>query len=203
MYSLKSIFLIALAASCYTHGFSQAKSKQGGYNYVVSKATGDLNNDRIPDLAVVTQDTSADKSPYRLQIFFGKSDGTKTLVLTSDKAIKAEFEHGKDGFRSGESFYEVKIVKNVLSLTSELLRGNSTHKFRYQNGQFELIGFTEIASDGNGHMYNIDFNLSTGQRVIQIDNYETGAVGKPERKIIKIRPLPNLGNFTPYSNSNY
>lgn len=82
-------------------------------------------------------------------------------------------------------------------MKSELLRGNVSYKFRYQNGSFENIGFTKDVSDGHSSMYLTDFNLSTGVHVYKRENYETGRVITNEKKIVKIRPLPKLQYFNP------
>ena len=124
-------------------------------------------------------------------------------MLTSTKAIAEEFPNGFNGYREGYSFYALKISKGVLTLYCELLRGNYNHKFRYQNGNFELIGYTEVESNGRGFIYSTDFNLSTGVQLNKKDNYETGKVEESERKILKISPLPKLQDFIPRNGTGY
>lgn len=76
------------------------------------------------------------------------------------------------------------------------------HKFRYQNGQFELIGYSYVNVSG-GKMYMVDYNLSTGRRIekegmISDDHYTTIM-----DKIIKLNPLPRLDDFEPYDHKLY
>ena len=190
------IISLALLLSTYA-AFSQGSVKKDRFNYILSKATGDLNKDQIPDFAIVTQDTLADTAPYRIQVFFGKPGGGRTLVVSSTKAIAEQHPGGKNGYRDGYGFSEIEIAKNVLTISCELLRGGNEAKFRYQNGNFELIGFSESFSDGQGHIHSVDFNLSTNVIVHEKENYETGKMVESTKKILKIRPLPKLQNYIP------
>lgn len=170
-------------------------------NYIpVKSVNGDLNKDNLPDLVKVSQDTAADAAPYRLQIFFAKPGDQYELVLSSDSAIVPDFPEGRDGWRTGTKFYDVEITNGVLIITTELLRGSYKHKFRYQKSKFELIGFTEVSSDGQGKMYHIDFNLSTGQRTTTIERYDTDDA-KPviKKEHLQLTTLPDLRTFTPYA----
>ncbi len=92
------------------------------------------------------------------------------------------------------------INKGVLSVNFELLRGHFEHKFRYQNGNFELIGFSSVNSDGQGVMTTTDFNLSTGIRIEKSERYDTDKVLSNRRKKILIRPLPKLQDITRMEN---
>ncbi|MCD0490057.1 hypothetical protein LPB86_17585 [Pedobacter sp. MC2016-14] len=189
--------ICSLALCTYFSSFAQTQSKKDSFSSVISKATGDLNKDQLPDFAIVTQDTLADTAPYRLQIFFGTPGGGRRLVVNTTKAITPQHVNGKDGYRDGNSFSEVTIAKNVLTLSRELLRGGNDYKFRYQNGSFELIGFSESVSDGQGHIFSTDFNLSTNTIVHEKENYETSTMMEKTTKTLRIRPLPKLQDFDP------
>jgi hypothetical protein len=97
----------------------------------------------------------------------------------------------------------VTIKKGVLSINNEFLRGHSEHKFRYQNGRFELIGFSHVSSGGIGVMETIDFNLSTGVRVEKFERYDTDKVLSNKKTKLLIRPLPRLEGFTPFESHLY
>jgi hypothetical protein len=168
------------------------------FTHLVAQAKGDLNKDGLADLAEVKQDTLADTAPYRLQIFFAQPGGKLKLITSSTQIIAPQFPNGKDGYRTGEGFDSIVIKNNVITIKNQLLRGNFNHKFRYQNGYFELIGFNMIYSDGLGTMTYTDFNLSTGVRLYKEERYDTGKIliNKKEKKLI--RPLPKLENFVPF-----
>ena len=85
----------------------------------------------------------------------------------------------------------------------ELLRGHYKHKFRFQNGNFELIGFSEVSSDGHGVMQTTDYNLSTGIRVEKSERYDSDKILSNKKKKILIRPLPRLQDVAPMDNDLY
>lgn len=175
---------------------------QENFNVVVSIAKGDLNKDLLADSVVVTQDTIADTSPYRLEIFFAKKGGGYELNIRTDQAINEQRPSGKDGYRDGYGFSEVTIKAGVIDLHCQTLRGGFQHKFRYQNGNFELIGFSYETSDPLG-LSTGDFNLSTGV-YLKTEGYDdSDKKSNKRRKIIRISPLPKLKDFVPYSNDLY
>lgn len=170
-------------------------------NYIpVKDTTGDLNKDGIPDIVKVSQDTTAETAPYRLQIFFATPDKQYTLFLTSDSAIVPDFPEGREGWRTGTNFSDIAITNGILIITTELLRGSYQHKFRYQKNKFELIGFTEVSSDGQGNMHSIDFNLSTGIRMTTTERYDVDDVKPTVKKDrLNLKTLPDLKTFTPFA----
>ncbi len=158
---------------------------------------GDLNKDGLPDKVIVTQDTVHENAPYRLQVFFKEPSGQYKLIVTSTKIIEPQYPDGRDGYRTGDEFGEVSINKGILGIRFDLLRGNYEHKFRFQKGNFELIGYTEYLSDGQGVMRSIDFNLSTGVRIEKLERYDTDKLLSQKTKKILIRPLPKLQDLVP------
>ncbi|MCD0464747.1 hypothetical protein [Flavobacterium sp. ENC] len=165
----------------------------------ITKVSGDLNQDGLADYVLVSQDTLSDNAPYLLEIYFAESNGHFKRVLSSVKAIDPAFPEGRKGYYNGNAFSDITIKKGILSINNELLRGHYEHKFRYQHNNFELIGFSEVYSDGQGTMGTIDFNLSTGIRIKKTEPYgeDDFPVTKTQKKII-IRPLPNLKDFAPF-----
>ncbi len=202
MFSQK-YFLICIAIFFPLAIYAQDNKATGKFDVLISTASGDLNNDNLPDSVAVLQDTLDDTKPYQLQVFFAVSDSTYKLHLQSDSAIEVESPNGKEGYSNGTSFNEVTIKSGVLSLNTELLRGHYEYKFRYQNGNFELIGFTETYSDGQGILNSSDFNLSTGLRIEKIERYDTGKQISKTQQVIKIKNLPKLQHFTPFSTDLY
>ncbi|KUG13924.1 hypothetical protein BEI02_16040 [Elizabethkingia sp. HvH-WGS333] len=157
---------------------------------------GDLNKDGIPDLAIVKASKNDAITTYILEIYFLDKEGNKKLEVNTANAIEAS-QHG-----TGDNLENIEIVRGALHINYSFLRGQSKHIFRYQNNGFELIGFSYGVSDGQGHITDVEFNLSTGRYISKLSNYETGQTESKEDKIVKIRPLPNLKSFEPYR-SNY
>ncbi|NQX38395.1 hypothetical protein SAMN05421820_101414 [Pedobacter steynii] len=177
-------------------------SAQENFNVVVSMAKGDLNRDLLADSVVVTQDTIADTSPYRLEIYFAKKGGGYHLNIQTDKAINEQSPNGKDGYRDGYGFSKVTIKRGVIELQCQLIRGYFMHKFRYQNGNFELIGYSYRTMNPLGVSF-ADFNLSTGVYLGTEEYDDPEQKTTKNREIIKVRPLPKLQDFVPYSNDLY
>jgi hypothetical protein len=159
--------------------------------YVVATRNGDLNNDHLPDSVVVLREKSDEDSisKYRLKVFFKKAQNRYQLVVSTDSAIEPARNY------LGTQFGEIVIANNVLTLRFDLLRGASEHIFRYQIGNFELIGYTLGLSNGQGTTTEVDFNLSTGKYIRNNYNYETGSLLHKFDTVIKIMPLPKLQNF--------
>lgn len=179
-------------------------AQKENFTVQIKKAKGDLNKDNLDDLVVVTQDTINEKAPYKLEVFFAQPNGIYKLIVSTTKAIDPQYPEGKNGYYNGQSFYTVSIEKGILIIRNELIRGNFEHKFRYQNNNLELIGFSEVYSDGQGTMGTVDFNLSTGIRVSTSERYDDSdeKPTKSEKKIL-IRPLPKLQEFKPFKTEFY
>jgi len=167
------------------------------------EVSGDLNKDSLSDKVIVTQDTLNKNAPYKLQIFFKEPNGEFKLIVTSTKIIEPQYPNGRDGWVTGNGFLDVTINNGVLIVNFELLRGHYEHKFRFQNGSFELIGFSMVYSDGLGVMTTTDFNLSTGIRIEKSERYDTNKVLSNTKKKILIRPMPKLQDITPMENELY
>ena len=183
--------------------YGQAGSNKNSFNRIITTTKGDLNKDKLPDSVIVLQDTMNDTAPYRLQIFFKNTNAGYRLVIQNDSAIEVEFPDGKGGLLTGTRFSYINIKAGVLTINTELLRGYYEYKFRYQNGYFALIGFKESYSDGQGISTTTDLNLFTGILHEIIQRYDTDKIISNTKKKIKIKPLPNLKGFAPFSTTLY
>ncbi|SNR93499.1 hypothetical protein [Flavobacterium sp. ov086] len=179
-------------------------AQKDNFNKTITKVKGDLNKDGLVDYVQVLQDTLSKTAPYKLEIYFAEANGSFKKIVSTTKAIDAQYPDGRNGYYNGNSFYKIDVIKGILSIQNELIRGNFEHKFRYQNGNFELIGFSEVYSDGQGTMGTIDFNLSTGIRIKTTEPYGEENFPKTNtKKKILIRPLPKLQDFAPFENEYY
>ena len=184
-------------------GYAQTDDKNDSFSHEVTTVKGYLNNDNLLDKVVVKQDLKDEKAPYRLQIFFAQPNGDFKLIVTSTKVIEPQHPEGKDSYNNGNGFLDLTIKNRVISVNNELLRGHFEHKFRFQNGSFELIGFSEVNSEGNGVINYIDFNLLTGIRIEESERYDINKIISNKKKKILIRPLPKLQNFVPFEKDLY
>ena len=200
--TMKQIFLTILILF-QLDSFAQTDTKNNRFNHKIMEVEGDLNKDNLVDKVVVTQDTLNENAPYKLQIFFKEPNGLSKLIVSSTEIIEPQYPDGRDGYSTGNGFSDVTIKNAVLSVNFELLRGHFEHKFRFQNGNFELIGFSKVYSDGQGVMTTTDFNLSTGNRIEKSERYDTDKVLSIKKKKILIRPLPKLQDVIPMKNELY
>ena len=196
-------FILTIFVLLQLGSFAQTDMTSYNFGHKIMEISGDLNKDNLLDKVIVTQDTLNENAPYRLQVFFKEPNGQFKLIATSTKIIEPQYPDGRDGYRTGNGFSDVTIKNGVLSVNFELLRGHFEHKFRHQNGNFELIGFSKVYSDGLGVMYFTDFNLSTGIRIEKSERYDTDKVLSNTKKKILIRPLPKLQDITPMENELY
>jgi len=195
--------LIILLIIIHLDSFAQTDTNNYKFDHTVLVVEGDLNKDNIADKVVITQDTLHENAPYRLQIFFKEAGGQLKLVASSIKIIEAQYPAGRNGFKTGNGFSDVTIKKGVLSVNFELLRGHYEHKFRFQNGNFELIGFSMVNADGHGEITKTEFNLSTGIRSERTERSDRNKLLSNTKKKILIRPLPKLQDVEPLENEFY
>ena len=204
MYKTKFLFWIGLVTSLLS---ANCYSQNEGKYFEVQTAIGDLNNDKIKDVVFVYHDTINPKAPYRLEVYFAKIDSVGDIMaIKTEKAIKPDFldaETIDDRFYSGDMFNKIEIKNNVLSIKVNLTRGHYVHKYRFQNGAFELIAFAKSESDGQSVIETIEFNLSTGIRIIKTEGFNSRQKPKIKTETIKLATLPKIGEFTPLENELY
>lgn len=200
---MKHFFFILTCLLLQTVLFAQNDTCKDSFDYLIAVVHGNLNKDHLPDKAVVTQDTINKKAPFRLQLFFKEPGGQYRLVESSTQIIEPQYPDGKDGFYTGNSFLKITIRKGVLCIRNELLKGHYEYFFRYQHNRFELIGFSESQSDGRGKMYFTDFNLITGIKIKQTDNYETGKMISRTKTKLLLRPFPAFRELVPFENDHF
>lgn len=202
MFTLK-ILLTSLPILFSATLFGQDKADSSQFNKLISAVSGDLNADGLPDSAVVLHDTLDETGPYRLRVFLSQPDGGLLLFVQSDSAIEAQNPNGRSGFSNGTTFSGLSIDSGKLTLETELLRGHYSYTFRYQRGNFELIAFREVNSDGDGKINSCDHNLETGVRLEKIERYDSNKQISRTQRIIKVKKLPVLQQFTPFSTDWY
>jgi hypothetical protein len=183
-----------------------------GYD-TIATATGDLNKDSVSDYVLVLKSKvednfdystgNADSIPPRLLIVLFKTANGYQLAGKTDKLIMC-----KDcGGVMGDPFAGVTIVKGVLAVEhygGSAWRWSYTHKFRYQQKDFYLIGETnhsywsvkncEKLNDMAGTDYK-DINFLTGSYEEKVIT-ENCVLKKNKKGKQKVQPLKKLSAFT-------
>jgi len=183
-----------------------------GYD-TLATANGDLNKDKLSDCVMVlkskqeeTFDPSindSDSLPSRLLIILLKSDKGYRLAGKTDKLIMCN----QCGGIFGDPFAGIEIVNGILTVNhygGSAWRWSYTHKFRYQQNDFYLIGQTNHSywnvkncdklDDFAGTDY-MDVNFVTGSYEEKKISEDCKLV-KDKKGKQKIQPLIKLSAFT-------
>ncbi|MBS1636871.1 MAG: hypothetical protein JST26_13220 [Bacteroidetes bacterium] len=183
--------------------YPQSTPLKNTFTKVISVIYGNLNTDTLPDKVCIFQDTIDKTQPYKLLVLFAQPGNTYHSIVSSTKIIDPRFPNGPDGLQNGNGFGSISINRRTLIISSELLRGHYEYKLRYQHGNFELIGYTYVCSNGLGEIHSIDFNLSTGDRHEINQRYDRDEIISDIKKKIQIKPLPKLQDIKPFENELY
>lgn len=158
---MKKIFFLLTIISG-TFCFAQKEFQPAG-SEIIETVDGDLDGDKIPEKVIVynTKDTTDMGNIREIQIL--KKAGGKWTIL--EKSRKALLE-SKGGGMMGDPYGDTTIEKGILMISQS--GGSSwkwgyTDKYRYQNGHFELIGYSSSYGRPGDYWVDVDFNLSTGQ----------------------------------------
>ncbi len=163
---------------------------------IIDVQTGDLNKDQVDDVAMIVRFMGDVASPPRSLIVAFKTAGGYSEPYRADDVIMGEHEGGT----MGDPLQPMQIRRGTIVLSfsgGSRERWGYTYIFRYQKGDFRLIGATSEGGDPiDENYYTYDYNLSTGKIVI------TRTYGKePERNETKemekfLDPLPSLSTFS-------
>ena len=141
-----------------------------GYT-VLDEAIGDLDKDGIAEKVVVFDTNHQEKShkgTKREIHIFKKTNQKWILWHQSSRAILSS----KQGRMDGDSFEGIRIERGCIVIFHFMGLGgyqksSYTHRFRYQNNTWELIGATTISGSPCRFWEKFDFNLSTGKIVYE------------------------------------
>ncbi|SHL85409.1 hypothetical protein [Chryseobacterium polytrichastri] len=170
--------------------FAQKEFQPKG-SEAIETVDGDLDGDKIPEKVIVynLKDGGELGNIREIQIL-KKVNGKWTVLEKSKNAILESSAGGMMG-----DPYQSTTIKNGI-LIIEHYGGSSwkwenTDKYRFQNGHFELIGYSSSSGRPGDYLTDVDFNLSTGQINYkkEVDNISEYGKSKTEtytKKGIKI-----------------
>lgn len=168
---------------------------------IMEQAKGDLNKDGIPDVVLVLKNKAEDRKNMDteeihrlLVIIFGVQGGGYTLSASSKEATLCKTCGGV----YGDPFASVKIVRGTIVIDhygGSRERWGYTHRWRFQEGGWFLIGLTSRTEDtGNGASEVTDTNFVTGDRTVE-KNPPSGKT-RTTRSKVPVKPLAALSDFT-------
>ena len=177
---------------------------------------GDLNKDGKPDVVLMIKGTEKskwvddecrgrlDRNRRGLIILFKRKNGYEQ-ILRNDTCFSSENE---DGGIADAPELELEISKNTLQIYYAHGRyGYWNYIFRYQNNDFELIGYYHNRCIRYVTYYNLDINFSTRTRVyeenLNVDDNEKEEHYKVTKSKIKRRKLIKLSEIADIDKLNW
>lgn len=166
--STKNFFILFFGLFIYASSFGQENSIPKEYRSI-KEIFGDLNKDSIDEKVVVynVSDTEDDvEGVDREVIIFKKEKGDWVIWHRSKTAVG----NSKDGGMMGDPFEDIEIKNGILLISQS--GGSSwkwgyTDKYRFQNNNFELIGYVSNAGKVCEYWQDVDYNISTGKIIIK------------------------------------
>jgi hypothetical protein len=176
---------------------------------ILDSAFGDLNKDYLDDFAIIVQhndsvtlvndrgDTVLTQPRILLLLFKDSAENNFVLAEQSNSFILKHDDPAMD-----DPYQELAIDKEVLEITFNLFYNigswyvtNSVYKFRYQQGQFALIGADNSSFHRATHDFeDYSYNFLTRKRALTKGNGDKDTK-KTSWKNINIQTLKTLRTF--------
>ncbi|MDB9931326.1 hypothetical protein OAD28_01220 [Flavobacteriales bacterium] len=138
-------------------------------NYsIVDSVSGDLDKDSFKELVVAYNtgpENKIDGVPRELVIYKLKNN-----KWTEWKRSSQALYGSRDGGMMGDPFGEIEIENGILLISQyggSSWKWGFTDKYRFQDVEFYLIGYSSIAGKHCEYWKDVDFNLSTGKLIIK------------------------------------
>jgi len=211
--SVTVLLLILISACAAAYGFTYPVIRKSGKNIaafvpvgwhvlseangekVLAKASGDLNGDTLPDIAMVIEcnkdlnatgkEANSPGNQHKPRIFlalFKTQQGGYILSVQSNDLILC----ADDGGIFGDPFDGLSMKRGTVVVHfygGSAWRWDITSRFRLQNGGWYLIGLTDLSyHDASGEMREYDYNLLNGRMKITTGNYFKKAQQKSKWK---------------------
>ncbi|MFT5780516.1 MAG: hypothetical protein ACI837_003478 [Crocinitomicaceae bacterium] len=178
-----------------------------GYE-VIGEADGDLNKDGSLE-KVIVYNTSREGdmgSERELCIYKVENNQWKIWFKSTSAVLSSE-----SGGMMGDPFESVAIEKGCIVLNhfgGSREKWNYTHRFRYQDDFFHLIGATSIFGAPCDYWEEFDYNLSNGQATYKTESESCDDEGgnpvttvtADEKFTKKLSSLPAIASFSPGAN---
>ena len=139
----------------------------------IREISGDLNKDGVDERIVVynMKETEDDVNGINREIIIFRNENEKWISWhRSTKAIG----NSKDGGMMGDPFEDIEIKNGVLIIShsgGSSWKWSHQDKYRFQNGRFELIGYSSNSGKLCEYWQDFDFNIVIG-KIIVTKEYE-------------------------------
>ena len=160
---------------------------------IITEKQGDLDKDGIPEKVVVyNTDTLTELGLIRLLCIYKKDANNNWKVW---KKSNTAILKSKEGGTMGDPFQEIEIKNGILAIKhygGSSWHWSYTHKYRYQNNDFYLIGVSTTNSFREDNTV-FDYNLSTSKAIYT--SYINGVLSNKEVFKHKMKAVPKLNNM--------
>ncbi|WP_308990388.1 hypothetical protein QLS71_002750 [Mariniflexile litorale] len=170
---------------------------------ILDETKGDLDKDGISEKVIVYDTEKETDLGTERQIFIYKINNDKWELWKKSVGAILPSKHGG---MMGDPFEGISIERNCIVINhfgGSREKWNYTHRFRYQSGDFQLIGATVNFGSPCDYFFNFDYNLSNGKI-----NYEKktedceneSSKTEKEEMVRKLETLPTMNGFYPGNN---
>lgn len=187
---MKKTFLLFFVLTQITI-YGQTQKLKDTFTITIRNEEGDLNNDGLIDKVLLKMDTINETQPLKLEIYFLQKDRKYKLNVSTEKLMRPQYPNGKYG---GDQIPDVLIEEGYLFIGSEIGKNHFWHKFKFNNGYFELHEITNVVWDGK-NTTETEFNLLTGKRTEITKPLSSEKILKQTTKKIIVKPLPKINDF--------
>lgn len=169
----------------------------------IGEAEGDLDQDGISEKIIVYDTKKQTDLGTERQIYIYKKNHEKWELWKKSIGAVLPSQHGG---MMGDPFQGISIKRNCIIIDhfgGSRQKWSYTHKFRYQNGNFELIGATVNFGAPCDYWVNLDYNLSTGKIYYkkETENCESeSSIIEKKELTKKLKKLPTMDGFYPGDN---
>ena len=162
----KSIPVLAILLLGSLPGFGQKIPVPKNYA-IVDTASGDLDKDGLKELVVAynTAKDSEEEGVPRELIIYKAQNSTWTVWKSSRQALLGS----RAGGMMGDPLEQIEAKNGILLISQSggsSWKWGHTDKYRYQQGEFYLIGYTSSSGKPCEYWQVVDFNVSTGEMVV-------------------------------------
>ena len=193
-----SVLFIFSFMSCESQGNKIIKTPSSFK--ILKEIEGDLDKDGVSEKVIVYDTEKETDFGTERQVYIYKRNNDKwELWKTSIGAILPS----QQGGMMGDPFEGISIERNCIVINhfgGSRQKWNYTHRFRYQSGDFQLIGATVTFGSPCDYFFTFDYNLSNGkinyEKETEDCEHENSKI-ENEEMIIKLETLPKMNGFYP------
>lgn len=174
---------------------------------LLSQVSGDLNKDGVDEkIVVLNNGIISDFGEERTILIFKADNGAWKMWKRTTGAILPS----ENGGMMGDPFQSIGVENGALVINhfgGSRLKWEYTHRFRFQNNNWELIGAASVAYTPCEEEQTFDYNLSSGNVIykdfeLTCKNGEKETIKAVNKSVIfkdKKSQLPTLDGFDPSS----